>query len=450
MAQRLLSATPMNLHDLKKLFARALGLASPLVLAGCGSTVDAVKYQPAPCTPQGTLSVTDIKPAVIPDLVQLWSLTGLGSSAARTLASQTGTACATAADQPGCRDALAGLKPTSGFGQHCLEFCVSRYLLTTTGDAVQAHQSLRELTDFLGTIDTAQEAVLIADANGYNVSCSDIERGAVRELPGGGYEVVGTKGIACGANTQVTRFFLKVKASGVLTETSSEVVERGQDNCAIGRRPHGLCKRQTRRDRQRLGQHFAVSAHLEAASVTAFFRLRDELAFHGAPVALQNAAVTAAKEEEVHARVTRALALSFGSEPEQPVVREMPMRSLFDVALDNAVEGCVRETFGALLAHHQAERANDPQIRRAMKSIADDETRHAALSWKIDVWARSQLSAAQRTALDRVQRQAIEMLREELSVEPANELVEEAGLPTAQTAVALAGVLEQQLWARAV
>ena len=53
------------------------------------------------------------------------------------------------------------------------------------------------------------------------------------------------------------------------------------------------------------------------------------------------------------------------------------MRELEAIAIENAVEGCVRESFGALLATWQAKTAGDARVRAAMKRIARDETRHA-------------------------------------------------------------------------
>ena len=61
----------------------------------------------------------------------------------------------------------------------------------------------------------------------------------------------------------------------------------------------------------------------------------------------------------------------------RPRVEALPTRALGVVAIENAVEGCVRETFGALIASWQAEHARDPGIKRLMRSIARDETRHA-------------------------------------------------------------------------
>jgi len=68
------------------------------------------------------------------------------------------------------------------------------------------------------------------------------------------------------------------------------------------------------------------------------------------------------------------------------------VRSLYEIA----VEGCVRETFGALEATFQAKNANDPQIRRVMRRIAEDETRHAALAWRVAAWIEPRLSDRQR------------------------------------------------------
>jgi hypothetical protein len=170
------------------------------------------------------------------------------------------------------------------------------------------------------------------------------------------------------------------------------------DMCT-GRRPGGYCPPGALTGDD-VGAHFARMAALEAASVVAFRGLAHELAIHRAPRALVKACRRAARDEIRHARRTSALArargaaVSFGStEPPAP-------RSVEAIAIENAVEGCVRETFGALVAHWQAREASDPVVRDAMKRIARDETRHAALSWSIDAWARSRLGRAARTRVD--------------------------------------------------
>ncbi|HVG59120.1 MAG TPA: ferritin-like domain-containing protein [Hyalangium sp.] len=436
---------------LRRLFSRALraSLASPLVLAGCGGGADLTGYS-APACDEGFLAVSGLSPAVPPDFVELRyisdTLSG-GGALAQERRSSSGTACATASDRFSCESALSNLSPRTGFNSSCSEFCSAYYLATTRGDEVAAHTTLEALKGFLGSIDTTQEAALLAFASNYGLSCSDLARGAVRANDKGGFNVIGTRGHTCGPNTKLTQFVLEVSASGEVKEVDSHTLERGNPNCVIGRRPVGLRASDGVVCADALGRHFASAAHLEAASIKAFLRLREELALHGAAVALQDAALVSALEEVLHTDVSTRLARRFGATPRRPEVAELPLRSLFEVALDNAVEGCVRETFGALVGHYQALHARDPEVREAMTRIADDETRHAELAWAIDRWAREQLPAAERDALREAQREAVVRLREEVALPLDAALVTEAGMPAPEVAASLVATLEQELWA---
>jgi hypothetical protein len=151
-------------------------------------------------------------------------------------------------------------------------------------------------------------------------------------------------------------------------------------------------------------------ARLEAASVHAFRHLRRELVAHGAPKRLVRAAERAARDEIQHERMTRALARRYRAVAVDPEVEGRGIRSLESIAVENAAEGCVREAFGALVACWQAQLAADPVIRGAMKRIARDETRHAALAFEVDAWARGRLDASARTRVEEARRQAFEDL----------------------------------------
>ncbi|WNG56046.1 ferritin-like domain-containing protein [Archangium gephyra] len=434
---------------LRRLFSRALraSLASPLVLAGCGEA-DLTGYS-APVCENGSLAVSGLSPAVPPDFVQLRSVATNpgGSYFAEARLGSSGTACATASDKAACESALNNLSSRTGFRSSCLDLCSEYYVATTRGDEVAALTTLEALKGFLGNIDTAQEAVLLAFASYYDLSCSDLAKGAVRANDKGGFNVIGTRGDTCGPGSALKQFVLEVSASGEVKEVSSHILERGNPNCVVGRRPVGLIASDGVACVDALGRHFASAAHLEAASIKAFLRLREELALHGADVTLQDAALVSALEEVMHTDVSTRLARRFGATPRRPEVAELPLRSLFEVALDNAVEGCVRETFGALVGHHQALHARDPEVREAMTRIAEDETRHAELSWAIDRWAREQLPAAERTALHEAQREAVATLREEVALPVDAALVTEAGVPTPEVAASLLATLEQELWA---
>ncbi|MBJ6763839.1 hypothetical protein JGU66_23955 [Myxococcaceae bacterium JPH2] len=123
-----------------------------------------------------------------------------------------------------------------------------------------------------------------------------------------------------------------------------------------------------------------------------------------------------------------------------------PLRPLLDVILDNAVEGCVRETCGALVAHHQALKARDAEVREAMVRIAEDETHHAELSWDIHQWGSPRLSPQEQSAVREAQRRAVALLREEMAAPVDSRLVSEVGLPTPQVAMTLLDTLDSGLW----
>jgi hypothetical protein len=229
-------------------------------------------------------------------------------------------------------------------------------------------------------------------------------------------------------------------------EGDSGIVTVMCDTCiGFGRRPAGLARPAHRRSKGALGEYFARASHLEAASVRAFERLRSELAAHGAPRELQRGAERSARDEQRHARVTGRLARRFGGEP--PPVRgaRKGVRSLERIALENAVEGCVRETAGALVATWQASCAEDAGVRRSMARIAVDETLHAALAWAVADWIEPQLSPGARERVRRARRDALGRLEREMASVPPLELVRVAGVPSARQARALVDSLRLQL-----
>ncbi|MFY2561213.1 ferritin-like domain-containing protein [Corallococcus terminator] len=441
----------MDSNQLRQLFAKALraSLASPLLLAGCGG-LDLKGYSPPVCEEGSRLAMSGLSPATQTDLVQLRRSSDGGDHASGSrfheVLSSSGTACATASQPAACQAELASLAPEEGFRNSCDLFCESYYLATTTGDTVAARTSVEALIGFLGTIDTPQEALLRVFADGYALSCAKLEEGAVKANGDGSFNVVATQGYACGEGTKQTQYLFQVSPSGEVVEKESEVLRRGDKGCAVGRRPAGLQSDGSVECADTVGRHMALIAHLEAVSIQAFLRLRAELALHGADVALQDAALRSAMDEVMHTEVCGRLARKYGATPERPQVASLPPRPLAEVMLDNAVEGCVRETYGALVAHHQALHAEDAEVREAMARIAEDETRHADLSWAIDRWAGTRLPESERMAVREARLRAVEALRAEVAEPTDAALVRELGLPSPEVAVALVDTLSRELW----
>ncbi|HEU0032100.1 MAG TPA: hypothetical protein VFQ53_15810 [Kofleriaceae bacterium] len=213
--------------------------------------------------------------------------------------------------------------------------------------------------------------------------------------------------------------------------------------CVGGRRPAGY--RSGQHDGDRVGAYLAQQAELEAASVRAFADLHADLRALGAPASLVRAVIAAAADEVRHAATCELLARRHGGSPELRMIEAAPRRSARALAVDNLVEGCIRETYGAVLAGYQARAARDPEVRAAMQQIALDEAKHAALSWKLDAWLRPQLSADDRRALH----DAAEAARDELALEVGEcdgALRDVAGLPDAETARGMLAQLETSVW----
>ncbi|MDC3954772.1 hypothetical protein [Polyangium jinanense] len=115
------------------------------------------------------------------------------------------------------------------------------------------------------------------------------------------------------------------------------------------------------------------------------------------------------------------------------------------MARENAVEGCVREAYGALIATFQAAHARDPKVRRAMQVIAADETRHAALAWRIASWVESKLDEKARRALAAARRKAARELLLSADKPVDLELIEDLGLPSREVALRLSRAFSEGL-----
>ena len=216
--------------------------------------------------------------------------------------------------------------------------------------------------------------------------------------------------------------------------------------CIGGRRPAGYARAD--HDLATLGGFFAEQARLEAASVIAFDELAIALAAHRAPRLLIDACRRAAADEAVHAILCARIARQHGATPRM-VTRAAPaaIPTLEALAHANAVEGCVREGWAALVATWQAGAAVDPAIRAAMQRIAPDETAHATLSRAIDRWARRRLSAAAIARLDAARACEIQSLVAAAAQPVPAALVAAAGLPDATTATRLIDGMRTHVWA---
>jgi hypothetical protein len=342
-----------------------------------------------------------------------------------------GTPCATAADAEACAQAMDDR-----------DDLWSHHLVTTAGDEVTFLVEPEAVRAFVGPVDSPEKAILLAWHAGYELGCDNPDEYGVREADGG-YELLVNLFNDCPFEWH--RVLLFVAHDGTVVERGRELIER-QDVC-VGRRPPGLRGDAAARPEEgTLGYHFARMARLEAAAVTAFEVLAAELESLGAPAVLVEGARAAAQDEVRHAEATGHLARRFGEAPLAAHIEPRPLRSLAELALDNATEGCVRETFGALVGTYQAGAATDDEVAHAMSVIAEDEARHAELSWAVAAWAEPLLAAQDRANVQAARQAAVHALYAEVAAPPDPAWAATAGLPSPATSRALLEHLTRDLW----
>ena len=345
-----------------------------------------------------------------------------------------GEPCAEASDSETCLSTLAETWPSSSGWGYCGEGCTDYGLAYTRGDEVGMADSVEEVVTFLGAIDSPADAMMVARAGDYKPECLSVE-----ETPTGWEMTAEIMTSDCPWTDEIRR--ISVDASGVVAvEEVLEVLE--SDGCA-GRRPDGLSPRGALSG-SAVGCQLAHIAHLEGAAVIAFERMAVELERFGAPAELVERARSAARDEVRHARQVGRLARAYGAALVPVEVEPMVERDLLSFALENAAEGCVRETYGVVDAMYRSRCATDARVRSVFARIAEDESRHAELSWAIHRWLGTRLSESELAQVDEVMVAAHATLREELERSGSAPL-RALGAPPVEAKVAMADVLAERL-----
>lgn len=143
--------------------------------------------------------------------------------------------------------------------------------------------------------------------------------------------------------------------------------------------------------RARLAAYWTTLGRDEHASIASFSRFNLELLALGAPSDLLAASTRAISDEIRHARVAWGLAAAWSGDAvgAGPISLDGALDRSSDpaaVLLAAIREGCLNETVSAAQARAAAEGAVDPALRAALTAVADDEARHAELSWSFVRW----------------------------------------------------------------
>ncbi|MBA3453462.1 MAG: hypothetical protein H0T42_10255 [Deltaproteobacteria bacterium] len=149
--------------------------------------------------------------------------------------------------------------------------------------------------------------------------------------------------------------------------------------------------------------HFTSSAQFEMSSVWTFLRLAEELAAVGAPATLIAAALDAADDEVRHAELCAGAAGGAELSPlpmsmARPRFTARSTEALAILAAEAWCDGALNE--GAAAEEARLAAAETTGATRSMlASIAQDEARHAELSWAVLAWLFEVAPASTRAAI---------------------------------------------------
>jgi len=349
-----------------------------------------------------------------------------------------GEPCAMASEATQCNETIDSL----------LHSFDSEALITTQGDTIQVLQSEYEIKAFLGQLNNPQKVFSWMHIHGMTLSCKFNDSAVVTHDNGQTWDGVYTE--TTESCNPIIRERVRVKInveSWLITETDRSEIKR-IDGACIGRKPPGaLSFRQsnTQVNYHELGITFARHAAYEAASVIAFEHLEKELSMYGAPNDMLERIQIAAEDERRHAAQVELLAIRYGNQAEVFSVESAPLRNLESIAIDNMSEGCIGESWGALIGLYQAENAKDPVIAETMHQIALEEVEHASLSWAIHDWIMPKLSVQASERVRVAQKSSLEKLIKKSTAPIEQSHVLLAGLPEPTIALHLAEKLTESL-----
>jgi hypothetical protein len=371
------------------------------------------------------------------------------SPMAKLIRTQVHCLCLTAADLGS--HALLGRAAKRIEGQPGQAQVPLGFAIVARAGKLSAVLSLEELKLLIAPIESLKEAQAWASILNQGATCESITPNASQ--PNADYYELRSIGTSCryepsGESFTVTvETIVRVYRDGrIEAQTPSELKRVPTGACAVaGRKPAGLFEIIAFNSAlSQFGNYLAEMAHLEAAAVFAFGELASELERFGAPTSLVVRAREAQADEMRHAVTMTGHAKARGVTPTSARSFVTKYASLFDLALHNAEEGCVRETYGALVAMHQAARASDAAFRIDLAIIAQEEVKHAAWSHDLDQWLSEQLTPSENEAVGLAKATAFERLERECSAAVPNAALEtEAGLPDAATSAHMLAALRR-------
>ena len=142
---------------------------------------------------------------------------------------QNGVLCASEEDDM-CKEEFNNLKPEYGFAPSCLPGLCFYYLKYQANNENNLVASTDDLLQFLGAINTKEEALLWIRANDYYYRINDIDGGAIKAT-NSGFELILLKTVSYCTPIQTNRYHLKLTANGDIEVLKEKVFSVDKNSC---------------------------------------------------------------------------------------------------------------------------------------------------------------------------------------------------------------------------
>ncbi|MES2206296.1 MAG: acyl-ACP desaturase [Pseudomonadota bacterium] len=147
----------------------------------------------------------------------------------------------------------------------------------------------------------------------------------------------------------------------------------------------------TPEERTKVGEAWIKAGIDEHASIVSFSRFILHLLSLGAPPDLLRDAIRAMGDEVEHASLCFGIAKQITGDAIGPdnmdisdiMAKHTDIKGILEAAI---VEGCLGETFAAHSATFAQKMVGEPSLKNILSKIAEDEMRHADLSWRFVEW----------------------------------------------------------------
>lgn len=172
----------------------------------------------------------DLDPAMATDYWELnYVVANGGYNNEEEIIIQKGILC-DQAEESVCVKEFQELQPEFGFASGCLPGLCFYYLKYQVNSQNHLVNSKDKLLEFLGTINTKEEALLWVRAHGYRFGVNNIKTGAIK-VTNSGFELIVLKTVSFCTPIQTNRYHLRIKPNGDIEILKEVVFSRDEDSC---------------------------------------------------------------------------------------------------------------------------------------------------------------------------------------------------------------------------